>query len=226
MSYDLPSYNIRHLYSHSYHLYLLYFIPFMPKTEGFILLFAHRRLNEMANILQTTFYNHIFSYKDFYILIQILLQIVPQNLINSLWPSDAIWPHRTWSTLAQVMACCLMASSHYLNQCWLIISKVQSHSSGNHFTKDTTAINHWNQFENSLSKFSFKSPRDQWVNKGEYIPKTLRLGHMTILGVVREYSESNNQSPWHITMLCAISLWHKWLVMAYTELEYRVPSNL
>ena len=45
-------------------------------------------------------------------------------VINSLWPSDAIWRQKSWSTLAQVMACCLMAPSHYLNQCWLIISKV------------------------------------------------------------------------------------------------------
>ena len=41
---------------------------------------------------------------------------------NSLWSSDEIWSHRTWSTLVQVMACCLMASSHYLNQCWHICS--------------------------------------------------------------------------------------------------------
>ena len=34
------------------------------------------------------------------------------------------WQHRSGSTLAQVMACCLTAASHYLNQCWLIISKV------------------------------------------------------------------------------------------------------
>ena len=46
------------------------------------------------------------------------------NLINSLWPGDAIWWHRSGSTLAQVMACCLTAPSHYLNQCWLIISRV------------------------------------------------------------------------------------------------------
>ena len=45
--------------------------------------------------------------------------------INSLWPSDPIWRHRYGSTLAQVMACCLTAPSHYLNQCWLIISEVQ-----------------------------------------------------------------------------------------------------
>ena len=48
--------------------------------------------------------------------------------INSLWPSDTIWRHESGSTLAQVMACCLTAPSHYLNQCWLIISGVQWHS--------------------------------------------------------------------------------------------------
>ena len=42
--------------------------------------------------------------------------------INSLWPSDAISRHRSGSTLAQVIACCLTAPSYYLNQCWLIIS--------------------------------------------------------------------------------------------------------
>ena len=39
--------------------------------------------------------------------------------LNTLWPSDVIWRYRTGSTLAQVMACCLTAPSHYLNQCWL-----------------------------------------------------------------------------------------------------------
>ena len=28
--------------------------------------------------------------------------------VNSLWPSDTIWRHRSQSTLAQVMACCLL----------------------------------------------------------------------------------------------------------------------
>ena len=44
--------------------------------------------------------------------------------LNALWSSDTIWRRRSESTLAQVMACCLTAPSHYLNQCWLIISKV------------------------------------------------------------------------------------------------------
>ena len=52
----------------------------------------------------------------------------PKLHINSLCPSDAIWHPGSGSTLAQVMACCLTAPSHYLNQCWLI-SKVQWHAS-------------------------------------------------------------------------------------------------
>ena len=62
--------------------------------------------------------------------------------VNSLWPSDAIWQHKSRSTLAQVMACCLMVPSHYLNQCWLIISKIQWHPSESNFTRDTSAISH------------------------------------------------------------------------------------
>ena len=50
-------------------------------------------------------------------------------LINWLGPSDAIWRWRSWSKLLQVMACCLTAPSHYLNQCLLIISRVLWHSS-------------------------------------------------------------------------------------------------
>ena len=43
--------------------------------------------------------------------------------LNSLWPSDPIRQHRSGSALSHVMFCCLMASSHYLNQCWLITIK-------------------------------------------------------------------------------------------------------
>ena len=68
--------------------------------------------------------------------------------VNSLWPSDAIWRQGSRSTLVQIMACCLTAPSHYLNQCWLIISKVEWHSSKGKFTRDTSAINHWNYLEN------------------------------------------------------------------------------
>ena len=39
--------------------------------------------------------------------------------INSLWPSKSTWRHRSKSTLAQVMDCCLMAASHNLEDWWL-----------------------------------------------------------------------------------------------------------
>ena len=52
-------------------------------------------------------------------------------------PGDAIWRHRSMSTLAQIMACCLTAPSHYLNQCWLMISEVLWHSPDTNFTENT-----------------------------------------------------------------------------------------
>ena len=81
------------------------------------------------------------------------------NPFNSLWPNDAIWWQRSGSTLVQVMACWLTAPSHYLNQCWLIISKIQLPSSDGNFTRDTSVINDWNQHESYSSKMSLKSPR-------------------------------------------------------------------
>ena len=47
------------------------------------------------------------------------LVVMMSDNFNSLWPSDAFWWHRSWSTLAQVMACCMTAPSNYLNHSWL-----------------------------------------------------------------------------------------------------------
>ena len=44
--------------------------------------------------------------------------------VNSLGPINAIWHWRSCLTRAQVMACCLTAPSHYLNQFWLLINRV------------------------------------------------------------------------------------------------------
>ena len=83
--------------------------------------------------------------------------------VNSLRPSDTIYRQRTGSTLVQVMACCLMAPSHYLNQCWFIISKVHWYSSEGNFSRDASAINHWDEFEKYLSKIWFETFRGQWA---------------------------------------------------------------
>ena len=72
--------------------------------------------------------------------------------IKSLWTSDAIWQdrwwHRSWLILAQIMASCLMAQSHCLNQ------MLTSHSWGSvAFT--------WEQFHSECPCYYFV----QWVWK-------------------------------------------------------------
>ena len=90
-----------------------------------------------------------------------------EDELTHLWPSDTIWRQRSGSTLAQAMACCLTAPSHYLNQCWLIISKVQWHSSECTSTRDASAISHRNYLENYLLNFCSNLPGAnelmQWV---------------------------------------------------------------
>ena len=68
--------------------------------------------------------------------------------------NTSIWWHRFESTLAKIMACCLIAPGHYMNQCWLIISKVQWHLSEGNFTR----INHKISFEITCIKFHPDSP--------------------------------------------------------------------
>ena len=85
---------------------------------------SHLDLN-MSVLLANVFYHHY-----------------PKDGINSLWSSDAICWHLSRSTMAQVMACCLTAPSHYLNQCWLIISKVQWHLPEGNLTWYNSAVNH------------------------------------------------------------------------------------
>ena len=50
------------------------------------------------------------------------------EILNSMWPSYAIWRHRSGSAFSQVMACSLTATGHYMNQYWLILSEILWHS--------------------------------------------------------------------------------------------------
>ena len=81
-------------------------------------------------------------------------------LVNSFLPSDATW---MWVNISSSNGLLHQATSHYLSQCWLIISEAQGHSSKGNFKRVTSALNHWNEFENYLLKISFKFPRSQWV---------------------------------------------------------------
>ena len=75
--------------------------------------------------------------------------VIPMRLwSNLLWPGDNIWRHKTWSSLVQVMTCFLTAPSHYLNQCWLIISEALWHSPKCNFPGNAHGIYPWYEFEN------------------------------------------------------------------------------
>ena len=77
--------------------------------------------------------------------------------MNSLGPSDTFWRHRSGSTLAQIMACCLATPSHYLNQCILW------HSPMSNLTVSSQATVLYNEFENCTFEITATSPR-QWVD--------------------------------------------------------------
>ena len=86
----------------------------------------------------TCIFYHFTSLRSLVQVVESFLMDHKELFLNSLWPSDAIWRHRSGSTLAQVMACCLTATSHYLNQCWLVIIKGQWHSSDGYLSITVT----------------------------------------------------------------------------------------
>ena len=73
-------------------------------------------------------------------------------IINSLWPIDTIWRHISVSTLAQVMACCVTAPSHYLNQCSLPILEVLQQSPERNITASAWANILYNEFELTMDR--------------------------------------------------------------------------
>ena len=66
-----------------------------------------------------------------------------------------MWWTRHWSTLDKVMACCLMAPSHYLNQCWLTFILEQFH-------KRYLSYESLKLVWRLLIKILIKSPRGEW----------------------------------------------------------------
>ena len=94
--------------------------------------------------------------------------------VNSLWPKSE-------STLVQIMSCCLTPTSHYLNQCLLIICKVLWHSHGVNFT--LWYIQPWYQFENQINS-TVTFLRDQWVNMDKTILEQLALDTYQLLNLI------------------------------------------
>ena len=85
-------------------------------------------------------------------------------VFNSLRHTDAIWRHGFESTFVKVMACCLTAPIHYLNQCWRAINEILWHSlQGNTYT-NIQDINPKVVFEIYTVEILAILPRDQRVN--------------------------------------------------------------
>ena len=80
-------------------------------------------------------------------------------------PVDATWQHRPGSALAQIMACCLMSPSHYLNQRWLNVKGV----GGIQLTAISSDMLMHLIGVKCLRRLHFKitaiSPKLRWVNK-------------------------------------------------------------
>ena len=91
------------------------------------------------------------------------------TMVNSLWPSDVIWRHGSGSTLAQIMACYLMAPSHYVNQCWPV---KLVRSCGIHLRAISQEVLKililWYGFQDNQFKITVTCPRGQWVKLYSY----------------------------------------------------------
>ena len=95
------------------------------------------------------------------------------------------------------MACCLMAPSHYLNQCWLVIGEVLWHSPEGNVTRNAQDNYPWYKFENYWFKIIIASPRAQWVQYLlTYWGRAMHIcvGRLTIIGSDNGLSPGRRQA--------------------------------
>ena len=120
---------------------------------------------------------------------------------------NSIWRHTSGLTLAQVMAWCLTAPSHYLNQCWLTIKDILWHSPKSYLTRSAHELNLQPMFKDHHIKITITSPRSQRV-------------------MVKSQSVPGNSIWWHISgstliHVMACCLWHQ----AITWTNVDLPSK-
>ena len=125
-----------------------------------------RRLVELMKAQRQNIFmpkvNCIFSHVNFK-LTRTLLRRHPQHPHPHHCGLVMPYGNRDCSTLAEVMACCLPAPSHYLNQCWFIISNANDiYMRSILLKKLQPSITKSSTNSYNLNKI-FKSPRGQWV---------------------------------------------------------------
>ena len=75
-------------------------------------------------------------------------------------------PCKIKSLFWKLLACCVMAPTHYLNLRWLVISEFCGIRNQSNFWVITHDINLWDQSENIMFRIPASSPRSQWLSDG------------------------------------------------------------
>ena len=76
----------------------------------------------------------------------------------------AMWRHRLRSELVQLMTCCLLATSHYLNQCWLTTMEILGKTSDWNFSKYVKVLSHNMELKIMFIKGGKILSRPWWLN--------------------------------------------------------------
>ena len=139
--------------------------------------------------------------------------------------SDAIWWHISESTLAQIVACCLTETSHFLNQCWLGVNMTITNTLQLNLNRNCNITIEENVVENIVFKIVAILSRSQCVRslwgcwhwhwhtlhiegilpKGPYLPCVSMAGRALLAGYPRyptpalSYVKTNNV---YITLWC------------------------
>ena len=137
----------------------------------------------------------------------------PMESVNSLRPTDALWRHRSGSTLDQVMACCLTTPGYYYT--WTNVDFLCVGFGGTHATPISRKVLKMSLHKTSFGKnalvFFSTSLRGQWDNPVIFLQNIswtpLRITRLRIPYVTR-----NDHNP---------RLWSRALIQ-YIRSSYQV----
>ena len=139
--------------------------------------------------------------------------------------------YRSGPTLAQVMACCLKASRHYLHQYWFIVNEAHWYLAEGTIRETVVDIIHYTVFENTATTL-----KDQWVKKVLIHPGS-RQNRLLLSEQIFHESPQNESLPISPCIrrmrFYPFSSWYQigisWLVLVLTglaELNHKKVLNL
>ena len=138
--------------------------------------------------------------------------------INTLWPSDTIWLHISWSAVAQVMACCLTAplpEPMFILNNHQIISEVLWHSPEHNFTGNAHDICTWYmRLKISNLRLQAHPPGAQWVKNILIDDKSFIAGHQQRNWIPQRQIQRTKHKTylWVNLQVCQIFWWRKFFI--------------